>query len=357
MGAERRWPRSWIRQARGVLSGVLIIVLIAFVLPTVTGSDWRSAIDTLSLVTVGQLAGLTALWLVGVWAYTFVMAACLPGLRKTQALALYMVGSAVSNMLPAGGAVGVAVTWGMLRTYGHSHTAIGLYTVVTGLWNTVARLALPVVGLGALLLVGASISKAILTSAAIGVALSVVILAVVAAALVNQIAGEWLGRVAGRIATRLSTLLRRPAPGDLSGTLADVLTRARGLLRLGRVPITVGMLAYVVLQGVLMAACLAAVGSDLGWAEVTAGYAVGRMLTTIILTPGGTGFTETGTAAVLVALGGDPTATMAGVLLFSFFTFVCEIPAGALVYPWHVRQTRPGRAWAAEPAPEAPQPT
>src|SRR5690606_218187 len=90
VGAERRWPRSWIHQARGVLSGVLIIVLIAFVLPTVTGSDWRSAIDTLSLVTVGQLAALTALWLVGVWAYTFVMAACLPGLRKMQALALYM---------------------------------------------------------------------------------------------------------------------------------------------------------------------------------------------------------------------------------------------------------------------------
>jgi putative heme transporter len=26
---------------------------------------------------------------------------------------------------------------------------------------------------------------------------------------------------------------------------------------------------------------------------------------------------------------------MAGVLLFSFFTYVCEIPGGALAYAWH----------------------
>jgi len=34
------------------------------------------------------------------------------------------------------------------------------------------------------------------------------------------------------------------------------------------------------------------------------------------------------------------------VLLFSFFTFACEIPGGALAYPWHLRQTRPGGAWS-----------
>lgn len=352
MGGDARSPRSWTRPARGVLSGALLVVLIAFVLPTVTGSDWRSAIDTLALVTPGQLVALTVLWLVGVWAYTYVMAACLPGLRKTQGLGLYLVGSAVSNLLPVGGAVGVAVTWGMLRSYGHSHTAIGLYTVVTGLWNILARLALPAAGLAGLLVAGIPVEDTVLTSAVVGAALTVVVLTVVVAALVHPPAGEWLSRVAGQVGLRLSRLARRPAPDDLAGRLTTLLSRARGLLRTGRVPIVLGMLAYVVLQGVLMAACLAVVGSDLGWAEVTAGYAVGRMLTTIILTPGGSGFTETGTAAVLVALGGDPAAMMAGVLLFSFFTFVCEIPGGALAYPWHVRQTRPGGAWSAGAEPQ-----
>jgi uncharacterized membrane protein YbhN (UPF0104 family) len=334
-----------------VLSGALLVVLLAFVLPTVTGSDWSSAIETLALVTVRELAVLTVLWLVGVWAYTFVMAACLPGLRRAQAFGLYLAGSAVSNLVPVGGAVGVAVTWGMLRSYGHSHAAIGIYTAVTGLWNILARLALPAAGLAALLLVGGGTNDTVLTAAVVGVALTVVIL-LVAAALVHQPASDWVSRVTGRLVLRGSRLARRPAPDDVSDRLADLLTSARVLLSTGHVPIIAGMLAYVVLQGVLMGACLAAVGSDLGWAEVTAGYAVGRMLTTIILTPGGTGFTETGTAAVLVALGGEPAATMAGVLLFSFFTFVCEIPGGALAYAWHLHQTRPGRAWSAEAASE-----
>jgi len=329
-----------------VLSGALLVALIGFVLPTVTGSDWRSAVETLALVTAWELLALTLLWLVGVWAYTFMMAACLPGLRRTQGFALYMVGSAVSNLLPAGGAVGVAVTWSMLRHYGHSHAAIGLYTVVTGVWNILARLALPAVGLGALLVVGARIDDTVLTPAIVGTVLSAVLLVAVVTALVHEGAGEWLVRGAARVGARILGLARRPVPEDLAPRLADLRARTSGLLRAGRVPIVAGMLAYLVLQGVLMAACLAVVGSDLGWAEVTAGYATGRMLTTIILTPGGTGFTETGTAAVLVALGGDPTATMAGVLLFSFFTFVCEIPGGALAYPWHLRQTRPGGAWS-----------
>src|SRR5690606_29883692 len=135
----------------------------------------------------------------------------------------------------------------------------------------------------------------------------------------------------------------------LPGLLADLRGRARELLRDGRVPLVGGMLVYLVLQGVLFWGCLAVVGNDLGWAQVTAGYATGRMLTLVILTPGGAGFAETGTAAVLVALGGDPTATMAGVLLFSFFTFALEIPGGALAYLWHLRQTRPGGPWSPRP--------
>lgn len=90
------------------------------------------------------------------------------------------------------------------------------------------------------------------------------------------------------------------------------------------------MAAYLLLQGTLMWACLVAVGSHLGWAEVTAGCALGRTLTLVTLTPGGTGFAETGAAAVLIALGGEPVVILAVVLLFSFFTFVCEIPGGAL---------------------------
>jgi uncharacterized membrane protein YbhN (UPF0104 family) len=66
---------------------------------------------------------------------------------------------------------------------------------------------------------------------------------------------------------------------------------------------------------------------------------VDRILTLIVLTPGGSGFTEAGTAAALVALGGSPAAVAAGVLLYRGFTFALEIPVGGLLLGgWLVRR-------------------
>lgn len=327
----------------------VLVTLLVLVLPSVTGASWDSAAQVLSLVSPTQLAVLTGLWLVGLWAYSFVLSASLPGLTKGQGFVLNLVGSGVSNLVPFGGALGVGVTWSMARRYGFTHRAIGLFTGVTGVWNLLARLALPVAGLVALLMVGAQVSGALLVGAVAGAALCAVVVGLLVAALWDEEVGARVIGVVTRAVSALARLVGRQAPEDLEGTLSSQRASAVALLRVGRGGLVLGMLAYLVLQGVLMWACLAVVGSDLGWAEVTAGYALGRMLTTVVLTPGGTGFAETGTAAALIALGGDPVVTVAGVLLFSFFTFVCEIPGGALAYLWHLA----ARGWHRQPAPVA----
>jgi uncharacterized membrane protein YbhN (UPF0104 family) len=318
-----------------------LAVLMVIVLPKVTGASWQSAIGAMALVSPWQLAALTGLWLLGLWAYSFVLAASLPGLTKGQGFVLNLVGSGVSNLVPFGGAVGVGVTWAMARQYGFSHRGIGLFTAVTGVWNVVARLALPVAGLGALLVVGAHVSGPVLLASGTGAALCAAVVVILVLTLVSDRAAGHLIVQATGMCTSLARLAHRPAPRDLQAQLISQREGAVALLKARRGALVLGMTAYLVLQGVLMWACLAAVGSDLGWAEVTAGYATGRMLTTVVLTPGGTGFAETGTAAVLIALGGDPAITLAGVLLFSLFTFAFEIPGAAAAYAWHLR----ARAW------------
>jgi len=114
-----------------------------------------------------------------------------------------------------------------------------------------------------------------------------------------------------------------------------------GLMRTGALTMSLGMVAYALLQAVLAWLCLQAVGSNLSVAEVFAGYAFGRLLTSVVATPSGVGISETGSAALLVAFGGDPVTSTAGVLLFSLFTYLIEIPIGgigwltwALYSPW-----------------------
>ncbi len=334
---------SRLLQAGGSLA--VLTALFVLVLPSVTGASWDSAVQALSFVSLGQLAVLTGLWLVGLWAYSFVLSASLPGLSKGQGFVLNLVGSGVSNLVPFGGAVGVGVTWTMARQYGFTNRAIGLFAGVTGIWNLLARLALPVAGLAALLMVGAQVSGPLLVASGVGAAVCALVVGLVVAALGSERVGTRLIGVVSRGVCALARAFGRAAPEGLEASLAAQRESAVELLKRGRGGLVLGMLAYLVLQGVLMWACLAVVGSDLGWAEVTAGYALGRMLTTVVLTPGGTGFAETGTAAALIALGGDPVVTVAGVLLFSFFTFVCEIPGGLFAYVWHLA----ARGWHRQP--------
>lgn len=336
-----RPERSVRRALQMALSLAVLVTLLALALPAVTGASWNAAMHAMVAVPLWQLAGLTGLWLVGLWAYSFVLSASLPGLNRAQGFVLNMVGSGVSNLVPFGGALGVGVTWAMARQYGFGAGAIGLFTAVTGVWNVLARLALPAAGLVALLVVGAQVSGPVLVAAGGGAAVCALAVVLLVTALANDRVGARLIEAAVSACSALARVAGRSVPADMQASLVRQRASALELLRAGRGGLVVGMLAYLVLQGVLMWACLAAVGSDLGWAQVTAGYACGRMLTTVVLTPGGTGFAETGTAAVLIALGGDPAVTLAGVLLFSFFTFACEIPGAALAYVWHLR----ARGW------------
>ena len=53
-------------------------------------------------------------------------------------------GSSVGNLLPGGGAAGLAATYTICRSWGFSRRDISTSAIVTGVWNVLARVALPV---------------------------------------------------------------------------------------------------------------------------------------------------------------------------------------------------------------------
>jgi uncharacterized protein (TIRG00374 family) len=126
----------------------------------------------------------------------------------------------------------------------------------------------------------------------------------------------------------------RPRPGRIAEGLVRVRRSTIDLVRRRWLRLTLGVIAYMALQAILLGACLAAVGVNVGPVLTVAAFALSRVLTTIVITPGGFGISETGTAAMLVALGVDPAAAAAGILLFGLFTFVLEIPLGGLTWAY-----------------------
>ena len=119
-GAGRRRVRTLLSLASLVAAAALIV----WGMPAVSGLRWSQILAELSGLRFWQLVILTALWLAGLWAYSFVLTASLPGLRNWQGFTLNTVGSAVSNLLPFGGAAGVAVLYALTAGWGFTRRAV-----------------------------------------------------------------------------------------------------------------------------------------------------------------------------------------------------------------------------------------
>ncbi|GAB2994831.1 lysylphosphatidylglycerol synthase transmembrane domain-containing protein [Saccharothrix stipae] len=314
--------RSWWRVTASLASLGLAAWLVVALVPAVGGVAWTAVGAQLCEIGPGTALWLTVLWLAGLWAYTYVLTGSLPGLRNTQAFSLNAAGSAISNVLPFGGAAGVAVTAVMASSWGHSARAITTSTIVSGLWNALSRAALPLV---ALVVQGAVVlGNGVLAATVTAVAGLLVLVALVVLVLRMRV----LGRLLGGRATRFLLRLRR---------------QTAQVIRTSWRQMTAGMLAYLLLQGVLLWWCLAAAGVHLGLGSTVAAFAVSRLLTLAVITPGGVGVTENGTIALLISLGTPAAPAVAGVLLFAFFTYLVEIPLGGAVWlSWSVRRARSG---------------
>jgi len=342
-----------VRVVAGVGSIGLAAVMLVVALPAITGVGWSQIAAQLGALHPARLAVLGLIWFAGLWTYTFVLTGSLPGLRHSQALVLNTTGSAISNVLPFGGAAGVALTFAMAGSWGHSKRAITVSTLVSGAWNVLFRLALPVLGLATLALSGRIPDRRLTTAAT--VATVVLICAIATAVLVltlRRIPG-WLRPALRRIASARSLGGRRRVVAEVSQLrLSTVDVVRRGWPRL-----TLGMVGYLGLQYLLFWACLNATSAHVVASATIAAFGLSRILATTSITPGGIGVTESGTAALLVALGAPGAPAAAALLLFGFFTHALEIPAGGLgLLTWATaKRWRTGRQPAGDVLPPTPR--
>jgi putative heme transporter len=335
-------------KSRVVLSGASLTIAIGLLIamPHLVGAGWGEVWTRLGDVDPWMSAVLFGVWIAGLATYTCVLVASLPGLTHWRAFQLNAAGSGVSNLLPLGGALGVAATFAMARPWGHSVRAITVSTVITGVWNVLIRMLLPALGIIALVVVGDVPNRQFSAAAATAGLTLIMITGIIGAALrwesVAVSVERFLQRIACHLPRRYANLLRS-AGSALLKIRADTLE----VLQTGWAGLTLGMFGYCTLQGVLLAGCLVAAGETLPFAELIAVFSLNRVLTSAVVTPGGSGITETGTAALLIHFGVDAGPAATAVILYSFFTHIIEIPLGGLVWAgWLLR--RP-----AQPLPES----
>jgi uncharacterized protein (TIRG00374 family) len=270
-------------------------------------------------------------WIAGLWAHSFVLAASLPGLTKRRSLTLSLTGSAVANVLPLGGAAGTALNFTMVRRWGFSARAFGGFLAVTTLLNVVSKLGVIAVALGLVPILHSASAFGPASLLFLPVPIAVVVGVWI---LVDERAAAVIGRVLDKVFRR--SRLQERLPRFRRSTLQ--------LMRTGWRPMTAGMVAYLALQLALLWLCFHVLHVSLGLPILFTALAVERLLTLVAITPGSAGVVEIGTTAALVALGGDPAGVAAGLLLFRGFTYLMEIPVGGLllaVWSWLQHRTKP----------------
>lgn len=314
------------------VSFAAVAALFAFALPQITGAEYQEVWATFAGVSAVGLAIVVAVWLAVMWTYTYFLTTSLPGLRNTQALVVNFAGSALANVVPFGGAAGVGATYAMTRSWGFDVPSITRSIVVSGFWNIFAKLAIPVAALALLGLSGQATEELMIASA-VGLVALVAMVATFGLVLHSDALAKGVGGLGEGMTSVVLAILRRPAVSGFGDRLVRFRHESVELIRARWLRLTVWMAVYTLGQFLLLLLCVRLLGAEtasLGWIEAFAAFAFNRLLTTIPLTPSGVGFAETGTVAMLTAFGAATNPAAAAVLLYSTFTYLLEIPIGAM---------------------------
>lgn len=319
---------GWREVVQSVGGLTVATLLLIFVLPRVADSSWSQILSQLSLVGAGVAALMIALKLIGLYSYTFTLTGSLPGLSHRRALLLNASGSMISNIMPAGGAVAVAITYVMCRSWGFMRRNISTSLVVTGVWNIMARLALPVIAILVVVIGPVDTPAPVILGSTVAVIALLLVLAFFLAVIYSSKASHVVGHSLGWVAKPFSKRLK--AGADLDSLIQDQRGRWGNVAGNSGWKMSFGLAGMFGVFFLLYLVACTTVGVELPIAHLFAAYAIRQLLTVVAITPGGLGITEAGTAAVLIAFGANPTAAAAAALLYAIVTHLLDVPLGAL---------------------------
>jgi len=328
--ATRRLSFNRRRLVLGGLGLLFAVATFAYFLPQI--ADYRdvwAVVRELSWQWVVALLAATALNLI-TFAPPWMVA--LPGLRFRSALVLTQVATALSIVVPAGAAVGIAGAYGILRRWGFASRDIARAVTVASLWNQFANLSYPIIAVFLLTASGGD-SPFLATAAFVGVAILGVAVAALAAVLVSNRTAREIGDLTAQFVSWVRRRFGR-APVLWGGMNFEQFRRdAVDLLRRRWHVLTIATYAGTLTVFLLLVVSLRAFdvpASEVSIVEAFAAWSLARILGSVPITPGGIGIVELGLSGALVGFGGNNAGVVAAVLVYRFLTMVPTVVLGLL---------------------------
>jgi putative heme transporter len=322
--------RAVLRFALGIAVGIAVFVEI---LPRI--ASYRSVAHQLGTVSWPWIVALVAASLFDIATTALPWQAVLPQLSFVAALAFTQASTALTTVLPGGAPLGMALSFGFLRRLRVDRGAAGFAVAVTGIWSQVMILIYPLVG-SLLVFATGELSSSTAAIAGVSAACGAVIVGLAVAALRSPGAALWLGDFAARVGAWVARLFHRNPPGWSGEALVRLRAERLVLLQRRWPRLTAATLANQLTAYLVFELSLRAVGislASLPASEAFLAWAIGRVITSLPLTPGGIGVVELGMIGTLVGFGASNEHVVAAVLLYRGVIVIPTLVIGLLALP------------------------
>jgi uncharacterized protein (TIRG00374 family) len=270
---------------------------------------------------------------VGAWP----LQAALPGLRYRHGFVVGQTSFAVSNAVPAGGAIGLGVEYDMLESYGFDAGSAASAAAISSLFNVFATLVMPIVGVLALLSSGTVGSRYVLIAVAGIVAVGVVTTAF-AVVLRSRDGARRAGQAADRLINRALRRLPHSRTVDLTGRILDFRSDVISVIRHRWAAVVGAALLPQFTSWAVLLLALRGLQSGAGtsfrvtWQESLAAYSFAVIVSFLPVSAGGLGTVDAGITGLLTAFGATASQALAVDLVWRAGTFVPQVLTGALAF-------------------------
>jgi uncharacterized protein (TIRG00374 family) len=339
----------------GMLSVAAIALVFFGILPQF--ADYREALEAARRLPALWLVALGVTTAVSIGVYPLQWKAPLPEVSFPAAFRVANTSFMVSNGIPGGGALVLPTQYAMLADEGVKRSRATAATGVTALWNVLATLLVPLVGVCFLVGSGDNTPKWWLTIAGGVAGFAIVGLLLRALVRSGEVARRF-GERAERVARRLLQVLKRDRDLRWGDAMVSFRESTHELLSTRWAPISLAHIGVQLSQFAVLEVALAALQRDsatsTSFATALFAFGVSRLGTFIPISPGGLGTVDGVLAALLVSAGNASAAdALAAVLIWRALTFLPGMALGSASFvAWRKRSSgKPTRRLAVDEGP------
>ena len=311
----------------------LLILVMVFVALKNMGADYGAAWTAIQGMDAWELGLITLATIVLIIIYVTPYTAALPGLAFKPAFYTRQTSFMISNVIPGGGAWGLAVQYGMLSSYGYGPAPASATIGITSVWNTFVTLSLPVIALIGLAITGQSNSQ-LATVTLIAAVVVIAMIVVFALILRSESFARKLGTWADKAIAWAAGLIHKTVDVDAVAGLLHFRSSIVHVVHDRWVLITLANVGQQLAQFFILYLAVVALqgsfNSPVTFIQVFAAFSFGRLATFIPVPPGGLGTTDAIITAALTTFGLDKNSALAATMVWRAATYFPQVIIGVI---------------------------